>query len=64
MRLIGRLLASPKPEQQQELVAGIDHRMNRFRQHGRAASQECRNEFCGCDRGIRSNGCIHCDRLF
>ena len=45
MRRIRRACRLPHAVEQQELVAGIDHGMDGFRQHRRRAGQPCGDEF-------------------
>src|SRR5262249_22017360 len=49
---VGRLLGAAHAEKQQELVPGIDRRMDRFAVHGRAAGDQRRAEFADRDRDI------------
>ena len=49
---VGRLVGAPHAEKQQELVPGIDRRMDRFAVHGRAAGDQRRAEFADRDRDI------------
>src|SRR5215469_1406660 len=49
---VRRLLGAAHAEKQQELVPGIDSRMDRFSVHGRAAGDQRRAEFADRDRDI------------
>src|SRR5215831_13879647 len=49
---VGRLLGAAHAEEQQELVPGIDRRMDRFAVHGRAVGDQRRPEFADRDRDI------------
>ena len=42
--LVGRLVRLTDADQQQELVAGVHHRVDAFRQHGRATGDGGRHE--------------------
>src|SRR5258708_12007119 len=49
---VWRLVGAAHAEKQQELVPGIDRRMDRFAVHGRAAGDQRRAEFADRDRDI------------
>ena len=62
--LVRGLLAAAHPEQQQQLVAGIDHGVKGLGQHGGAAGDDGGREFGDGDDQVGCDRTIDGDRLF
>ena len=57
--VVGRPLGALHAEQQQALIAGIDHGVHRLREHGRRAGDERSREFTDRNQGVTDQRSVH-----
>ena len=64
MKLVGGLCAAMDAKQQEQFIACIHDRVDRFGEHGRAARDDARRELGNPPHHVGCSGAVHGDRTF